>query len=90
MAWQRKIPFGYTMKKGEIQCSPTESAAVKEIFRLYADGMAYSKIAAEMMRRGLRYHSHTAEWNKHMVKRPACPGRKEYFYSLPGLHQTHP
>ena len=57
MAWQRKIPFGYTMKKGEIQCSPTESAAVKEIFRLYADGMAYSKIAAEMMRRGLRYHS---------------------------------
>ena len=69
MAWQRKIPFGYTMKKGEIQCSPTESAAVKEIFRLYADGMAYSKIAAEMMRRGLRYHSHTAEWNKHMVKR---------------------
>ena len=45
MAWQRKIPFGYTMKKGEIQCSPKESAAVKEIFRLYADGMAYSKIA---------------------------------------------
>ena len=28
--------------------------------------MAYSKIAAEMMRRGLRYHSHTTEWNKHM------------------------
>lgn len=82
MAWQRKIPFGYTMKKGEIQCSPTESAAVKEIFRLYVDGMAYSKIAAEMMRRGLRYHSHTAEWNKHMVKRilenERYLGEKEY------------
>lgn len=82
MAWQRKIPFGYTMKKGEIQCSPTESAAVKEIFRLYADGMAYSKIAVEMMRRGLRYHSHTAEWNKHMVKRilenERYLGEKEY------------
>ena len=82
MAWQRKIPFGYTMKKGEIQCSPKESAAVKEIFRLYADGMAYSKIAAEMMRRGLRYHSHTTEWNKHMVKRilenERYLGEKEY------------
>ena len=82
MAWQRKIPFGYTMKKGEIQCSPTESAAVKEIFRLYVDGMAYSKIAAEMMRRGLRYHSHTTEWNKHMVKRilenERYLGEKEY------------
>ncbi|ETA81693.1 recombinase family protein [Youngiibacter fragilis] len=82
MAWQRKIPFGYTMKQGEIQCSPTESAAVKEIFRLYADGMAYSKIAAEMMRRGLRYHSRTAEWNKHMVKRilenERYLGEKEY------------
>ncbi len=82
MAWQRKIPFGYTMKKGELQCNPTESAAVKEIFRLYADGMAYSKIAAEMMRLGLRYHSHTAEWNKHMVKRilenERYLGEKEY------------
>ena len=35
MAWQRKIPFGYTMKKGEIQCSPTESAAVLDILRVF-------------------------------------------------------
>ncbi len=69
MAWQRNIPFGYTMKNGEIRCCPPESAAVRDIFRLYLDGAPYSKIADEMMRKGIHYHSHTAEWNKHMVKR---------------------
>ncbi|HHV75593.1 MAG TPA: recombinase [Thermoanaerobacterium sp.] len=82
MAWQRNIPFGYTMKKGEIQCCPTESAAVKEIFRLYLEGIAYSKIADSMMLQGIRYHKHTEKWNKHMVKRilenERYFGEKEY------------
>lgn len=82
MAWQRTIPFGYIMKNGEIECCPTESAAVKEIFRLYLEGMAYGRIADEMMLRGIRYHRHTAEWNKHMVKRilenERYLGEKEY------------
>ncbi len=69
MAWQRKIPFGYVMENGEILCCPTESAAVKEIFKLYSEGMAYSKIAGEMMHRDIPYHKHTKQWNKHMVKR---------------------
>ena len=82
MAWQRKIPFGYTMKNGETQCCPTESAAVKEIFRLYSEGMAYSKIADEMMLRGIPYHKHTSHWITHMDKRileNECDlGEKEY------------
>ena len=82
MAWQRKIPFGYIMKKGEIQCCPTESKVIKEIFRLYLEGMAYSKIADAMMLRGIRYHGHTEKWNKHMVKRilenERYLGEKEY------------
>jgi hypothetical protein len=82
MAWQRKIPFGYIMKKGEIQCCPTESTVIKEIFRLYLEGMAYSKIADAMMLRGIRYHEHTEKWNKHMVKRilenERYLGEKEY------------
>ena len=82
MAWQRTIPFGYRMEQGEIQCCPTESAAVREMFRLYADGVAYSAIAEEMMYRGIRYHAHTPEWNKHMVKRilenQRYLGEKEY------------
>lgn len=82
MAWQRKIPFGYIMKNGETLCSSAESTAVKEIFRLYAEGMAYSKIADEMMLRGIPYHKHTSQWNKHMVKRilenERYLGEKEY------------
>lgn len=69
MAWQRKIPFGYTMQSGEIHCNPMESAAVRDIYMSYLAGAAYSKIADEMVRQGIHYHQHTAEWNKHMVKR---------------------
>jgi hypothetical protein len=69
MAWQRKIPFGYIMEDGEIQCSPTESEAVRDIYRRYLNGAAYSKIADEMALQGIHYHQQTAEWNKHMVKR---------------------
>ncbi len=69
MAWQRKIPFGYVMKNGEIECDSTEAAVVRDIFDLYLAGASYNKIADEMMRRSISYHKHTAEWNKHMVKR---------------------
>lgn len=69
MAWQRRIPFGYQMTGGEIQCCPTESEAVKTIFSLYSGGDAYSKIAERMMQEGIPYHKHTTDWNKHMVKR---------------------
>lgn len=69
MAWQRKIPFGYAMNNGEIQCSPTESEAVRDIYRRYLSGAAYGKIAGEMERQGIHYHQHTDQWNKHMVKR---------------------
>jgi hypothetical protein len=69
MAWQRKIPFGYMMKNGEIQCSSSESAVVRDIFSLYLAGASYTKIADEMMCRSIHYHKNAAEWNKHMVKR---------------------
>lgn len=82
MAWQRKIPFGYTMKNGEVEYCPAESAAVKEIFAAYLSGMAYSKIAEEMMGKGILYHRHTPHWNKNMVKRilenERYLGEKEY------------
>ena len=69
MAWQRKIPFGYTIRDGELTVSAMEADAVKNIYALDLDGLSYSKIAEEMMRRGIQYHQHTPEWNKHMVKR---------------------
>lgn len=69
MAWQRKTPFGYMIQNGEIIHHPQESGAVREIFARYLRGESYSQIAGEMERLGLRYHQHTPQWNKHMVKR---------------------
>lgn len=69
MAWQRKIPFGYQVQNGRINCHPEEAELVRAIFSRYLLGGSYSQIADEMARQGVRYHQHTAQWNKHMVKR---------------------
>ena len=69
MAWQRKIPFGYMIRDGLIQPHPQEADAVRYIFGQYLAGASLLTIAEDMTRRGIRYHQHTAEWNKHMVKR---------------------
>ena len=69
MAWQRKIPFGYLIQDGLIQPHPQEADAVRYIFGQYLAGASLLTIAEDMTRRGIRYHQHTAEWNKNMVKR---------------------
>ena len=69
MAWQRKIPFGYEIRGGQIQPHPQEADAVRYIFRQYQAGASLLAIAEDMTRQGLRYHQHTPEWNKSMVKR---------------------
>ena len=69
MAWQRKIPFGYMIRDGLIQPHPQESDAVRYIYGQYLAGASMLTIAESMARQGVRYHRHTAEWNKNMVKR---------------------
>ena len=69
MAWQRKIPFGYTIRDGLIQTHPQEADAVRYIYGQYLAGASLLAIAEDMTRQGIRYHQHTAEWNKNMVKR---------------------
>lgn len=69
MAWQRKIPFGYMIRGGMVQPQPQEADAVKYIFGQYQAGASLLAIAEEMTRQGVRYHQHTAQWNKNMVKR---------------------
>lgn len=69
MAWQRKIPFGYEVRGGLIQPHPQEADAVRYIFGQYLAGASLLAIAEDMARQGVRYHQHTAEWNKNMVKR---------------------
>jgi len=69
MAWERKTPFGYMVQNGETIACPTEADTVRSIFTRYLTGASYAKIAEEMSRGSVPYHQHTAQWNKHMVKR---------------------
>ena len=69
MAWQRKIPFGYEIRNGQLRPHPQEADAVRYIFGQYLAGASFLAIAQDMAGQGVRYHSHTAEWNKNMVKR---------------------
>lgn len=69
MAWQRNIPFGYLIQDGLIQPHPQEAGAVRYIFGQYLAGASLLAIAEDMVQQGVRYHQHTAEWNKNMVKR---------------------
>ena len=69
MKKNRNIPFGYTMKKGEIIAEPTENQAVKDIFKLYLDGKSMSEIARQMSISQISYNGITFDWNKNMVKR---------------------
>ena len=69
MAWQRKIPFGYMIRDGVVQPQPQEADAVKYIFDQYQAGASLLAIAEEMTQQDIRYHQHTPQWNKHMVKR---------------------
>lgn len=69
MAWQRKIPFSYTIQGGITQPHPQEADAVRYIFARYLAGASLLTIAEDMIRRGPRYHQHTPAWNKNMVKR---------------------
>ena len=69
MAWQRKIPFGYIIRGGVVQSQPQEADAVRFIFGQYQAGASLLAIAEEMTQQGIRYHQHTDQWNKNMVKR---------------------
>ena len=69
MAWQRKIPFGYLIRDGLLQPHPQEAHTVRYIFGQYLAGASLLSIAESMTQQGIRYHQHTAESNKIMVKR---------------------
>lgn len=69
MAWQRKIPFGYMIRDGVVQPHPREADAVRFIFGQYRAGASLLTIAEDMTAQGVRYHQHTAAWNKNMIKR---------------------
>ena len=70
MAKNRRIPFGYQMKNGEIVTEPRELYAVSKIFADYLNGYSLLDISKAMQEECIPYHpGENYNWNKNMVKR---------------------
>ena len=64
----RKLPFGYQMRMGEIIRNEPEAKAVQDIFLQYTLGASLKEIAAQMSKTGPVYDEGKL-WNKNMVAR---------------------
>ena len=64
----RKLPFGYQMRMGEIVRNEPEVKAVQEIFLQYTLGASLKEIAEQMSKTGPIYDEGRS-WNKNMVGR---------------------
>ena len=64
----RKLPFGYQMRMGEIVRSEPEAKAVQDIFLQYTLGASLKEIAEQMSKTGPTYDTGKS-WNKNMVAR---------------------
>ena len=64
----RKLPFGYQMRVGEIIRNEPEAKAVQDIFLQYTLGASLREIAEQMSKTGPTYDEGKS-WNKNMVAR---------------------
>ena len=64
----RKLPFGYQMRMGEIVRNEPEAKAVQDIFLQYSLGASLKEIAEQMSKTGPVYDE-GKRWNKNMVAR---------------------
>lgn len=68
MMGNRKIPFGYRIKLGEVVVNPAEAKMVDAIFHWYIGGDSYSVLVKKLQEQSVRY-SEDKPWNKNMVAR---------------------
>ena len=64
----RKLPFGYQMRMGEIIRNEPEAKAVQDIFLQYMLGASLKELAEQMSKTGPTYDE-GKRWNKNMVAR---------------------
>lgn len=64
----RKLPFGYQMRMGEIIRNEPEAKAVQDIFLQYTLGASLKEIAEQMSKTGPTYDA-GKNWNKNMIAR---------------------
>lgn len=65
----RTLPFGYTVRAGQVEALAAEDNAMRRIFEAYIQGASYKEIAKKLTQTGPQYHVDTTAWNKNMVKR---------------------
>ena len=64
----RKLPFGYQMRMGEIVRNEPEAKAVQDIFQQYTLGASLKEIAEQMSKTDPTYDEGKS-WNKNMIAR---------------------
>ena len=64
----RKLPFGYHIRDGQVQIAEDEAKTVRMIFERYIAGVSYDKLASELNGRDVPY-APGKHWNKNMVAR---------------------
>ena len=64
----RKLPFGYQMRMGEIVRNEPEANTVQDIFLEYTLGASLKEIAEQMSKNGPVYDEGKS-WNKNMIAR---------------------
>ena len=64
----RKLPFGYQIKLGEVVVNPDEAKLVDDIFRWYISGDSYGILVKKLREQPIPYDAGKL-WNKNMVAR---------------------
>lgn len=70
----RKLPFGYRIRDGQIQIAVDEAETVRMIFDRYIAGISYDRLAGELNGHDVPY-APDKRWNKNMVARILQDGR---------------
>lgn len=69
MAKNRYLPYGYIIQNGKTVAEPQEAEVIRRIYREYAEGLSYKKIAQILTDDGVCYLPGKPVWNKNMVAR---------------------
>lgn len=69
MMANRKLPFGYEMRRGIICIKTAEARVVQKIYSAYSGGMSYRQIVEHLNAQTVRYNEPGKLWNKNMVAR---------------------
>lgn len=64
----RKLPFGYCLRCGQVREEEREAEVVRLIFRRYGEGISYGQLVEELSDLGIPY-APNRPWNKNMVAR---------------------